>query len=250
MTETCTVVCSTSEIDIDVGSSGSLFPGTRAMIVDPTTGQEITEYNKPGELLVQGPTVVLGYLDNTRATSETFVWREDGRWIRTGDEVLVRKAASGNEHLVIVDRIKELIKVKVCVLSLFQLPFLSYVFYPCCCESDTRIQAHQVAPAELEAHLLTHPFVADCAVIQVPDESAGEVPKAFVVKSPEAAGKSDDEVARAICKHVEDHKARHKWIKGGVEFIDMVPKSASGKILRRLLRDKEKQARRASGAKL
>ncbi|ROT34665.1 AMP-binding enzyme [Sodiomyces alkalinus F11] len=222
MTETCTVVCTTSETDIDVGSSGSLVPGTRAKIVDPTTGQEITEDNKPGELLVQGPSVVLGYLNNTKATAETFVWLEDGRWIRTGDEVIVRKAASGHEHLVIVDRIKELIKVK----------------------------GHQVAPAELEAHLLTHPFVSDCAVIQVPDERAGEVPKAFVVKGPDAAGKPDEEIARAICKHVEDHKARHKWIKGGVEFIEAVPKSPSGKILRRLLRDKEKQARQAKGAKL
>ncbi|KAL2757754.1 hypothetical protein ACRALDRAFT_2097219 [Sodiomyces alcalophilus JCM 7366] len=222
MTETCTLVCSTSEFDIDVGSSGSLIPGVRAKIVDPTTGQEITEYNKTGELLVQGPSVVLGYLDNVKATAETFVWLDDGRWIRTGDEVLVRKAASGNEHFVIVDRIKELIKVK----------------------------GHQVAPAELEAHLLTHPFVFDCAVIQVPDDRAGEVPKAFVVKSPDAAGQSDEDVARAICKHVEDHKARHKWIRGGVEFIDAVPKSPSGKILRRLLRDKEKQARKAKGAKL
>ncbi|KAM0282258.1 hypothetical protein ACHAQH_003122 [Verticillium albo-atrum] len=222
MTETCTAVCTTSELDIDQGSSGSLVPWCRGKIVDPTTGQEITEYNKPGELLVQSPSVVLGYLNNEKATAETFVWLEDGRWIKTGDEVLVRKAASGNEHLVIVDRIKELIKVK----------------------------GHQVAPAELEAHLLAHEFVSDCAVIQVPDDRAGEVPKAYVVKTTQAAGKSDEDAARAICKHVEEHKARHKWLKGGVEFIEIIPKSPSGKILRRLLRDKEKAARKAQGAKL
>ncbi|KAF6835907.1 4-coumarate-ligase [Colletotrichum plurivorum] len=222
MTETCTVVCTTSEIDIDVGSSGSLVPGTRGKIVDPTTGAEITEYNKPGELLVQGPSVVLGYLHNERANAETFVWHEDGRWIRTGDEVLVRKAPSGNEHLVIVDRIKELIKVK----------------------------GHQVAPAELEAHLLTHPAVADCAVIQVPDERAGEVPKAYVVRGAAYIKKPDAEVVAGICKFVEEHKARHKWLKGGVEFVDVIPKSASGKILRRLLRDRERDARKARGAKL
>ncbi|KAF6844519.1 4-coumarate-ligase [Colletotrichum musicola] len=222
MTETCTVVCTTSEIDIDVGSSGSLVPGTRGKIVDPTTGAEITEYNKPGELLVQGPSVVLGYLHNERANAETFVWHEDGRWIRTGDEVLVRKAPSGNEHLVIVDRIKELIKVK----------------------------GHQVAPAELEAHLLTHPAVADCAVIQVPDERAGEVPKAYVVRGAAYTKKPDAEVVAGICKYVEEHKARHKWLKGGVEFVDIIPKSASGKILRRLLRDRERDARKARGAKL
>ena len=109
----------------------------------------------------------------------------------------------------------------------------------------------QVAPAELEAHLLTHETVADAAVIPVPDDAAGEVPKAFVVKA-SSVGLEDNErmIKRAIQKHVEDHKARHKWLKGGVEFVDVIPKSASGKILRRLLRDKEKEARRQQGAKL
>lgn len=83
------------------------------MIVDIETGQEITGYNTPGELLVQSPSLALGYMNNQKATTETFICRADGRWIRTGDEVLVRKAASGNEHLVIVDRLKELIKVNV-----------------------------------------------------------------------------------------------------------------------------------------
>ena len=113
------------------------------------------------------------------------------------------------------------------------------------------MQGLQVAPAELEAHLLTHPSVADCAVIPVPDDAAGEVPKAFVVKSSSLALEDNDrKVAREIAKHVSDHKARHKWLKGGVEFLDVIPKSPSGKILRRLLRDKEREARRAKGAKL
>lgn len=107
----------------------------------------------------------------------------------------------------------------------------------------------QVAPAELEAHLLSHPNVADCAVIPVPDDSAGELPKAYVVKSG-SASPDDDTTARSIQKHVEDHKARHKWLKGGVEFIDVIPKSPSGKILRRLLRDKDRESRRKAGAKL
>lgn len=110
------------------------------------------------------------------------------------------------------------------------------------------IQGLQVAPAELEAHLLTHPAVADCAVIAIPDDMAGEVPKAIVVKSPSAG--PDEEVAQSIKKHVEDHKARHKWLKGGVRFVDAVPKSPSGKILRRLLRDQEKEARRKAGVRL
>jgi acyl-coenzyme A synthetase/AMP-(fatty) acid ligase len=103
----------------------------------------------------------------------------------------------------------------------------------------------------LEAHLLTHPAVNDCAVIQVPDDAAGEVPKAFVVKSPSVGlEESDSVVKRAIQKHVEAHKARYKWITGGIEFIDEIPKSPSGKILRRFLRDKEKEKRRLAGSKL
>ncbi|KAJ4202395.1 hypothetical protein NW759_015381 [Fusarium solani] len=221
LTETATGVTATSELDISFGSSGSLLPSVRAKIVD-AAGKEITEYDTPGELLVQSPSVALGYLNNEQATAETFVFHSDGRWMKTGDEALVRKSTEGNEHFVIIDRIKELIKVK----------------------------GHQVAPAELEAHLLAHPFVSDCAVIQVPDDRAGEVPKAFIVKASETSGKHDDEVVASINKHVEGHKAKYKWLKGGIEFIDVIPMSPSGKILRRLLRDKEKKARRAKLARL
>ena len=111
-------------------------------------------------------------------------------------------------------------------------------------------QGFQVAPAELEAHLLTHDYVHDCTVIPVPDDRAGEVPKAYVVKSPAASGRSDADVRRAVEEHVEKHKTKYKWLKGGVEFIDAIPKSPSGKILRRVLKDKEKAARKAQGAKL
>ncbi|KAK4120124.1 acetyl-CoA synthetase-like protein [Parathielavia appendiculata] len=221
MTESCVVVCSTSEHDVMHRSSGSLLPGFRAKIVDPQNN-EITEYDRPGELLVQSPSVVLGYMDNEKSTAETFVYHDDGRWLRTGDEVVVTKAPSGNDHFVVVDRIKELIKVK----------------------------GHQVAPAELEAHILAHPAVADCAVIQVPDDRSGEVPKAFVVRSPGFASQPAEQVAQIITKHVADHKASYKWIRGGVEFLDEIPKSPSGKILRRLLRDAEKERRRNEGSRL
>lgn len=221
MTEASPLVVHSSELDVLIGSSGSIIPGMKAKVVD-LDGNEVTEYEKRGELLIQGPNVVLGYLHNEKANAETFVHHHDGRWLKTGDEVLVRKSPKGNEHFVVTDRIKELIKVK----------------------------GHQVAPAELEAHLLVHPFISDCAVIPVHDERAGEVPKAYVVKTKEASGCSDEEVAAAICKHVEENKARHKWLKGGVEFIVEIPKSASGKILRRMLRDKEREARRLKAAKL
>ena len=109
----------------------------------------------------------------------------------------------------------------------------------------------QVAPAELEAHLLTHPAVADCAVISVPDDAAGELPKAFVVRSASVGLEENDRmIIRDIQKHVEKHKARHKWLKGGVAFVPEIPKSPSGKILRRMLKEKEKESRRKQGPRL
>lgn len=112
-------------------------------------------------------------------------------------------------------------------------------------------QGFQVAPAELEAHLLSHPSVKDCAVIQVPHEKSGEAPKAFIVKSSSVGLEENDRlIARDIKKYVEQHKAQYKWLGGGVEFIEEIPKSPSGKILRRLLRDREKEKRRQAGSKL
>jgi long-subunit acyl-CoA synthetase (AMP-forming) len=108
LTETCTVVCSTSPDDIWFGSSGSIYPGIECRIVTPE-GKEVTEYDQPGELLVKSPAVVLGYLNNDKAKAETF---QDG-YMRTGDEAVIRKSPKGYEHVFIVDRIKELIKVKV-----------------------------------------------------------------------------------------------------------------------------------------
>ncbi|KFA69821.1 hypothetical protein S40285_02448 [Stachybotrys chlorohalonatus IBT 40285] len=241
MTEASPLIVSTDETDPLVGSSGSLLPAVKAKIID-LDGKEVTEHETRGELLVQSPSVVLGYLNNEKANAETFVWHEDGRWLRTGDEVLVRKSPKGHEHFVIVDRIKELIKVKVS-LHRPPSPLLGTA-------ADLHAQGHQVAPAELEAHLLAHPSVSDCAVIPVLDPRAGEVPKAFVVKAPSVSDKPDAEVTADIVRHVEEHKARYKWLQGGVEFIDVIPKSASGKILRRLLRDRERESRRAKGPKL
>ncbi|KAL4958313.1 hypothetical protein BDW69DRAFT_190970 [Aspergillus filifer] len=185
LTETATVVTYTPADDVVFGSSGWIVPGVEARLVTPE-GEEVTSYDTPAELWIRSPSVVLGYLNNEKATKETF---SDG-WMRTGDEAMIRKSPKGFEHVYIVDRIKELIKVK----------------------------GHQVAPAELEAHLLTHPAVADCAVIAIPDDAAGEIPKAIVAKS--ASADSDDEAtAKDIIKFVQEHKARHKWLKDDA-FID------------------------------
>lgn len=246
LTETSTVVCMSSVKDLWLGSCGSLIPGARAKLVNPE-GVEITGYNQPGELVVQSKSVVLGYLNNEKANKETFIADTDGngRWMRTGDEAEIRISPSGNEHIFIVDRIKELIKVKVRLYPfMFTRIDQAYTTKP-------TPQGLQVAPAELESHLLAHPSVADCAVIPIPDDAAGEVPKAYIVKSISVGIEENDlMVKREISKWVESHKARHKWLKGGVEFIDVIPKSPSGKILRRLLRDREKEVRRAKGARL
>ena len=176
-------------------------------------GTDIKEYNQPGELWVASPSVVPGYLNRPDANAETFPTDASGqRWLRTGDEAIVAKSPKGYEHIFITDRIKELIKVK----------------------------GFQVAPAELEAHLLMHESVADCVVIGVPSEREGEVPKAFIVKAHDhPIEESDALLKRRIVRHVQQHLSKHKWLKGGVEFIDVVPKSPSGKILRREIRAKE-----------
>jgi acyl-CoA synthetase (AMP-forming)/AMP-acid ligase II len=240
LTETATVVCSTVPEDIWLGSSGSLIPGITARIVT-IEGNEITGYDQPGELWVKGPSVTLGYLHNDKATKETFVEAEDGRYMRTGDEAVMRKSPQGHEHVFIVDRIKE------------------YAFPPLpqseneatnCENRLIKVKGMQVAPAELEAHLLTHPAVNDCVVIGIPSDREGEVPKAFVVKNPNQSSADDKMLKKEIMKHVEQHKSDHKRLRGGVEFIEAVPKSPSGKILRRLMRDQEKERMRKKGAKL
>ena len=137
-----------------------------------------------------------GYLNNPEATAITI---DDDGWLHTGD--IGHVDADG--HFYIVDRLKELIKYK----------------------------GFQVPPAELEALLLTHPAVADAAVIGVPDPEAGELPKGYVVLKPGADADEDD-----IKGFVADAVASYKQLRI-VEFIDAIPKSASGKILRRELRD-------------
>lgn len=211
MTEAPTVIASHPGEVYD-GSSGCIIPGLQIRIVD-SDGKQVTEPNKRGELFVKGPQIAMGYYKKEKATRETFA---DG-WLRTGDEVELRlHPKTKDAHLFVVDRVKELIKVS----------------------------GFQVAPAELEGHLLGHPLVADCAVIPVPDDRSGEVPKALVVLRKDAD--VDHQTAQQQLKDwVAQHKSKQKHLRGGVEFIPEVPKSPSGKILRRFLRDREKS--RSSG---
>ncbi len=98
----------------------------------------------------------------------------------------------------------------------------------------------QVAPAELEALLLSNPIVMDCMVVQKPDERAGELPVAFVVLSEAASKRDAEEVRKEIYDFVAKVVARHKRLDGGIKFVDVIPKSPSGKLLRRVFRDKVK----------
>jgi acyl-CoA synthetase (AMP-forming)/AMP-acid ligase II len=178
------------------GSVGYCLPNTECKIVDYVTGAELGP-NQAGEIWIRGPQVMRGYLGNNHATAEMI--REDG-WLRTGDIGY----AEEDGRLFVVDRLKELIKYK----------------------------GRQVAPAELEAVLLSHPAIADAGVIPSPDEEAGEVPKAFVVLKSAAT-------VEEIMEFVSARVARHKRLRL-VEFVSEIPKSPAGKILRRVLVERER----------
>ena len=179
-------------------SIGPSVASTECRLVDPETGEDVG-VGEAGELLIRGPQVMRGYLNNDDATRATI--DEDG-FLHTGD--LARVDDDG--YYYILDRLKELIKFK----------------------------GFQIAPAELEAVVIGHEAVLDAAVIGVADPSAGEVPKALVVTSrPLEAGE--------LMAYVAERVAPHKRIRH-VEFLDAIPKSPSGKILRRELRDRERRA--------
>jgi acyl-CoA synthetase (AMP-forming)/AMP-acid ligase II len=197
MTELSPVSHSTLTGQFKPGTIGVLTPSTEARIVDPESGND-QGVGEGGEIWVRGPQVMPGYLNNPEATAGTI--DSDG-WLHTGDVGHVDE----DGHFTIVDRLKELIKYK----------------------------GFQVPPAELEALLVTHPDVADAAVIGIPDEEAGELPKAFITLREGATATAED-----IQAFVADNVAHYKRVRL-VEFIPEIPKSASGKILRRFLRDGE-----------
>src|SRR5437667_4833280 len=205
MTETSPVTHSSpaDPTKMKLGSIGPPAPNTECKLVDPASGAELGP-NHEGEVCVRGPQNMKGYLNNPEATASTI---DQNGWLHTGDIGY----ADEDGHFYIVDRVKELIKYK----------------------------GFQVAPAELEAILLTHPAVADAAVIPCKDDEAGEVPKAFVVKKGETT-------AAAIMEFVEGRVAPHKRLRF-VEFIDQIPKSAAGKILRRVLVEQERSKRKGVG---
>ncbi|XP_074556730.1 4-coumarate--CoA ligase-like 4 isoform X1 [Curcuma longa] len=193
LTETTGIGASTDSAEESrrYGTAGMLSPNTEARIVDPDSGATLP-VNRTGELWLRGPYVMKEYFNNTEATRTTLV--DDG-WLRTGDLCYIDE----DGYLFVVDRLKELIKYK----------------------------GYQVAPAELEALLLTHPDILDAAVIPYPDNEAGQIPMAYLVRK-DGGNITEKTVMAFIARQVAPYKRIRK-----VAFISAIPKNPSGKILRK-----------------
>ncbi|KAI9083450.1 hypothetical protein K1719_034664 [Acacia pycnantha] len=194
LTETTGSICRTiGEVESNItGTTGKLLAGVDAKIVDPHTGLALSP-GEEGEIWLRGPPIMKGYVGDAEADSSIFV---DG-WLRTGDLCYFDHQG----YLYVVDRLKELIKYK----------------------------GYQIAPAELENLLQSHPQIQDAAVIPYPDEEAGQVPMAFVVRQPNSS-LSEADVVDFVAKQVSPYKKIRR-----VLFVSSIPKNAAGKILRKEL---------------
>ncbi|MCX5524833.1 4-coumarate--CoA ligase family protein [Streptomyces bobili] len=180
------------------GTVGKLIAGTEMRVVSLDDPDKDLGVGETGEILIRGPQIMKGYLGRPDATAAMI---DGDGWLHTGD---IGRVDDGG-WLFVVDRVKELIKYK----------------------------GFQVAPAELEALLLTHPGIADAAVIGEYNDDGNEVPHAYVVRQPTAPDLAEGEVAMYVAERVAPYKRVRL-----VTFIDTVPRAASGKILRRELRDR------------
>ena len=204
--------------DDDTGSVGYLRPGIEGKIVDEE-GRDISAYDTVGEMCVKGPLIIPGYFnaDGEDGGINRKDWDEEG-WYHSGD---VMYCDGTTKKWYIVDRKKELIKVR----------------------------GFQVAPPEVEGVILAAmPGVVDCAVIGVRDtDGEGEVPRAYVVRRPGYEPiVSEEEVKSSVSEKL----ARFKRLDGGVRFVDAIPKTASGKILKRILRDEARAEDKKAAARL
>lgn len=191
------------------GSVGQTLPHIEMKLIDES-GEDVTMSQRRGEAAIRGPTIIRGYLDNPAANSES--WDKEG-FYKTGD---VMELSRDSNLLYVVERRKELIKVR----------------------------GFQVAPAELEGVLTSHQDITDAAVIGVPDDRSGELPRAYVVLRKGASLSKEDIVA-----FMKSQVAGYKALEGGIIFVDEIPKLPSGKILKRVIREwvaKEKKQNTAS----
>lgn len=190
-------------------TGGKLVGNTTAKVISLDNPSRALEPGEIGEICAQGPQIAMGYLDNPTSTAETF---DEQGFFHTGDVGFF-----DNEGLIhIVDRIKEMIKVR----------------------------GQQVAPAELEDILLGHEAVEDCAVLGIQDDYSGEKPKAYVVLKP--GFRPSVEIGRGLLRAVRKRKVRYKWILE-VEFTEAIPKSPTGKLLRRVLKAEDRVQGRKRG---
>jgi long-chain acyl-CoA synthetase len=201
LTEASPVVAANPWTRIKIESQGIPLSDTEHKVIDPQTFQGLP-VGEVGELVVKGPQVMKGYWNRPDVTEEAFVTIDGERWLRTGD--IARIDEEGYEY--IIDRLKETIKYK----------------------------GFSVSPNEIEKLLFTHPNVADCAVVGKPDSYAGEIPKAFVVPKLGARVTSED-----IVDFVKSRIAEYKWVRE-VEFVSNIPRTSSGKILRKALIKRER----------
>ena len=208
LTEASPVVASNPMSRRKMESQGTLIPDTFHKIIDLETGKEIPKRGEVGELVIKGPQVMMGYWNSPEATKDAFwIDKKGEKWLRTGDMAYIDEEEY--EHLI--DRIKEMIKYK----------------------------GWAIAPAELEDLLFKHPDISDAAVIGKPSKALdiGQIPKAFIILKPESKGKVSEQ---NIMEWVAERISAYKKIRE-VEFVESIPKSASGKILRRELVAQEKK---------
>ncbi|KAJ5726785.1 AMP dependent CoA ligase [Penicillium malachiteum] len=194
------------------GCVGKLFAGIEARLVDPKTNKDVP-VGEEGELWLRGPLVMMGYVNDSEATKKTFT---DG-WMRSGDILKIDE----NQNFWVTDRLKEMIKYK----------------------------GFQIAPSELEDMLLRHPDVIDAAVCAVYDDAqATEVPLAYVSLTPSKVDVADAEkqkILNEVRSWMDNQLAGYKKLRGGVFHLQTLPKTPTGKILRRLLPAKLNEAREA-----
>ncbi|KAL4966707.1 putative AMP dependent ligase/synthetase [Aspergillus stella-maris] len=206
LTEAAVFISCTSKHSIFPGSVGSLLPHVEARLVGED-GEEIQAYDVAGELFLRSPSIMKGYLVDGVTDSGAF---DANGWLITGDVACFRKGGDGEEHLFIVDRKKDIMKVK----------------------------GIQVAPTEIETRLLSHPAVDEAAVLGINDDEAGERPFAFVVRSKLVNVDLDEKALRqSIHNHIRETLSEPFWLRENIKFVEGIPKSHSGKALKFKLKE-------------